>query len=386
LTALGICAFLLSIGVCFGQTGSDPDTPIAHVHLTLGDSPTSMTVTWQSNQVVDNALVTAWPVRYGQTPPQSQKDLVTAKPAQHTYKYGSYTVNMYDAILSGLEPDSYYNYLISCGGTTTPVYSFPSPIASAETNYTFAVMGDCRENYELFGKLMRMAREAGARFVVFTGDMTDGGSQSEWVYWFRGAAETLPFLPLMPLLGNHEMLSRAYFEQFVLPNTTDERNYSFDYGMAHFEVLFDSGEEKRFLAGTIPMLAANLAASRLPWKFIAMHKPPYASPPDISDATKEAIAAVAEDKGVSMVFSGHFHAYERSYPLLGGKQAKDGVVYLVSGGAGAALDEPESADYTAKQEAINHLVILEIGPESIRGTAKAANGSIIDEFAVTRRH
>ena len=38
----------------------------------------------------------------------------------------------------------------------------------------------------------------------------------------------------MPLLGNHEMLSKAYFEQFVLPNTVDEKNYSFDYGMARF--------------------------------------------------------------------------------------------------------------------------------------------------------
>ena len=386
-TALAICALFLSIGICLGQTVPDPDTmPISNVHLTLSGSAASMTVTWQSNQVVGNASVTVWQTRLGQAPPQNQKDLFVAKPVQHTYKYGRYTVNIYDALLNGLETNSSYNYLISCAGATTPVYSFPTPVAGTETGYTFAVMGDCRGNYEMFGKLMRMAREAGSRFVVFTGDMTDGGSQPEWVYWFHGAVETLPYLPLMPLLGNHEMLSKAYFEQFLLPNTTDERNYSFDYGMAHFEVLFDGLEEKSFLAQTMPVLTANLAASRLPWKFIAMHRPPYSSPPDASDGLRDAIAGVAEKSGVSMVFSGHFHAYDRSYPLLGGKQAKDGVVYLVSGGAGATLDEVERSDYTAKAEAIYHLVILDISPESIRGTAKAADGSIIDEFIVARRH
>ena len=48
----------------------------------------------------------------------------------------------------------------------------------------------------------------------------------------------------MPLLGNHEMLTRAYFEQFVLPHANaEEKNYYFTFGMAQFGIL-DDGDEK----------------------------------------------------------------------------------------------------------------------------------------------
>ena len=41
----------------------------------------------------------------------------------------------------------------------------------------------------------------------------------------------------MTLLGKHEMLSKAYLEQFVLPNSVDEKNYSSITGWQEGEVL-----------------------------------------------------------------------------------------------------------------------------------------------------
>ena len=99
MTVLGVCVLLLSLGICMGQTAPVPSPgPIADVHLTLGASPSAITVTWQSNQVVDNAMVTAWPARLGQTPPANEKDLIVSKPQQHTYKNGAFTVNVSDAV------------------------------------------------------------------------------------------------------------------------------------------------------------------------------------------------------------------------------------------------------------------------------------------------
>jgi len=378
-------ALIVSTSVCWGQEVPLSEMKISCVHLTLGDEPASMVVTWRSSLVTEDAMVKAWPARF-KTMAESGKDLITGKPNQHTYTFARDTVNVYDALLVGLEPNAGYNYQISCGGATSPVYSFQSPVVDTNTVFSFAVMGDCRGDYPLFGKLIKMAREAGARFVIATGDLTDSGTQPEWDLWFQGGAETLPYLPLMPLLGNHEMLTKAYFGQFVLPNSNaQEKNYYFTYGMAQFGVLYD-GDEKLILNESIPWLKAKLAASPLPWKFIALHKPPYASVPYIIDSLKEGIVRAAEESGAVMVFSGHRHTYERTFPLLGGKPAENGVVYVVSGGAGAPLDETASTDFTAKAAAVNHFVLLNVTADSILGMVKNSNGSVIDEFTVSKRH
>ena len=378
---------LAAVGVLIVLTMAGPmqaaDSPISAVHLTLTAKPTSMVVTWRADKVSADGIVKVWPARLGAAPENAQ-GLITAKPAQHTFNYARETVNVYDAVLEGLAPDTSYNYVISCGGTTTPVYSFQTPVGDESAPFTFAVLGDSRGNYELNGKLLKMAREAGARFVLYTGDMTDSGTQPEWNLWFRGVAETLPLLPIMPLLGNHEMLSKSYFQQFVLPSA-DEKNYLFTYGMAQFGVLYD-GDEKLILEQTLPWLTASFAASKSPWKFIALHKPPYASIPYIIDTLKDGVTKTAEDSGVAMVFSGHRHTYERTYPLLGGRQAENGVVYMISGGAGAPLDETVGTFYTAKAAAVNHFVILNVTANNILCVVKNADGSVIDEFTVTPRH
>ena len=128
------------------------ESPISAVHLTLTGKPTSMVVTWRADKVSTDALVKAWPARLGAAPENAQ-GLVTAKPSQHTFTYARETVNIYDAVLEGLAPDTSYNYVVSCGGTTTPVYSFQTPVDNENTPFSFAVMGDCRGNYALNGKL-----------------------------------------------------------------------------------------------------------------------------------------------------------------------------------------------------------------------------------------
>ena len=103
------------------------------------------------------------------------------------------------------------------------------------------------------------------------------------------------------------------------------------------------------------------------------------------DSLKQGIVAAAEESGAVMVFSGHRHTYERTFPLLGGKPAENGVVYMVSGGAGAPLDETTTTSYTAKAAAVNHFVLLNVTADNILGIVKSSNGSVLDEFTVTRR-
>lgn len=381
--AAGLCVLLLTV-VSFGQNAAPAvgDLPISCVHLTFTDAPDAMVITWRSSQVVSDAVVKAWPARL-KDQPAGGFDLITVKPVQHSFKSVRETVNVYDATLKGLEPNTVYNYVISCAGATSPVYQFQAPLTDPEAGFTFMVMGDSRGAYPLFGKFVRMAKEAGARFVLFTGDATEGCTQLEWNLWFSNAADSLPYIPLMPLHGNHELAGKAYFDNFVLPG--NERNYSFNFGMTHFSIVYDMTSSA--VKEGVAWLKQDLAASKATWKFVALHRPFYASSPDWDDSQspRDILLPIVEEGGVSMVFSGHVHLYERSVPMLGDKPTEGGIVYQVTGGAGAPLYLPGAGRTTAKCLATEHTIIYRITKTMMAATVLAPDGSVLDEYTVTPR-
>jgi len=111
-------------------------------------------------------------------------------------------------------------------------------------------------------------------------------------------------------------------------------NYSFDYGNAH--LLFLNSNPHVFNAqvdysapytappaGFTPYpsalrdwIANDLDSSSQPWKFVVYHHSAFSS----GDATQRnyqmrSISKLLEDHGVNMVFNGHEHNYQRTYPL-----------------------------------------------------------------------
>jgi uncharacterized repeat protein (TIGR01451 family) len=111
-------------------------------------------------------------------------------------------------------------------------------------------------------------------------------------------------------------------------------NYSFDYGNAHF--LFLNSNPHLFNAQvdysapyTAPpagftaypsalrdWIANDLDSSSQPWKFVVYHHSAFSS----GDATQRnyqmrAISKLLEDHGVNIVFNGHEHNYQRTYPV-----------------------------------------------------------------------
>ena len=358
-------------------------TTICMEHITFGkDASKEAIVTWRSKEGNAEGYVKYWPANSDES-----QAILQANAEIHSYRYARDEVNIYDARLTDLKPNTLYNYKIHCANKESPQYSFfTAPEPDSDIGFTFAVFGDSRGGYDIFGQLMRYAYEAGARFVVFTGDMTDGAVQAEWDHWFTVAADTMPNLPLMPIHGNHEAMSNTYFEQFVLPD--DEKNYSFDYGMTHWSIVLDNTEE--LVEEAKEWLTEDLAASDSTWKFIGTHKPFYSSAKkhDMKSSPAQIyLREVIEEGGVAMSFCGHIHNYERTYPLLKGKKADDGITYVVTGSAGAPpypIDKVE--DFSARAVNTRHFTIYEINPDMIKATAKAINGNIIDEYIAYPRN
>jgi hypothetical protein len=189
-----------------------------------------------------------------------------------------------------------------------------------------------------------------------------------------------------------------------------QSNYSFDYGNAHFlyldanpHLFNDNLPSSNAFNAAPPVFTAypsglkewiinDLDSSKQLWKIVVYHQPAFTS----GDATivnnqMRAVAKLLEDHGVSLVFNGHDHNYQRSLPMRATSRTAgpvsttagtpavyvdslfdgvthtvpDGVLYLVEGaggnrdfdgdlapprGSGLGLDQEDSATGTHTDE------------------------------------
>ena len=94
-------------------------------------------------------------------------------------------------------------------------------------------------------------------------------------------------------------------------------NFSFDYGNAHWTVL----DSNPYVDWTDPELRAwverDLAAAEThTWRFVAFHHPASTRrKAHFDDQQMRLLADVFEAGRVDVVFSGHVHNYQRTYPL-----------------------------------------------------------------------
>jgi 3',5'-cyclic AMP phosphodiesterase CpdA len=200
-------------------------------------------------------------------------------------------------------------------------------------------------------------------------------------------------------------------------------NFSFDFGGAHWTVL----DVNPHVDWTDPALRAWLgrdlaAASGAAWRFVAMHHPAFqSSRSHFDDQHTRVLADVFERGRVAVVFSGHVHNYQRSRPLRfvaapgsdgrlvdrrghvagrfrldraydGATRTRpDGVIYVVSGGGGARLYNPEQQaepaswqDFTARfVSTVHSLTVVDVAATELTVRQVSDQGEELDRFVVT---
>jgi hypothetical protein len=88
---------------------------------------------------------------------------------------------------------------------------------------------------------------------------------------------------------------------------------------------------------------------------------------------------------VSLVFSGHDHAYERSVPVHAGDEvahAENGTTYLVTGGGGAPLYGMDGDWWTAHSARVHHYTLVEIQGRLAQFSARETDGSVFDSLTL----
>ncbi len=383
---------------------------------------------------------------------------------------------VYRAMLKGLEPGGTFAYRVRRGDRELFSADGHAP-RSAGQPYRFAVFGDCAAGTAEQRAVAFQAYRARPDFAMITGDIVyTRGRISEyrdkfWPVYDADVASPSTGAPLLRstlfvgAAGNHDVAARdlekypdglAYFLYWdqpldgplgpesarLIPALTGPEatrsaflraagaayprmaNFSFDYGNAHWTVLDSNPYADWTDPELLGWLERDLAAARkATWRFVAFHHPPFnSSRAHSGDQRMRVLAEVFEAGRVDVVWSGHVHNYQRTFPMtfrpdrrtdvkpvvdadkVPGRWTLDksfdgrdktrpiGVIYVITGAGGATLydvdqqDDPASwQPYTDKFiSRINSLTVADVNGPTLTVRQVAADGRELDRFVVTK--
>lgn len=270
----------------------------------------------------------------------------------------------YEAAFTGLEAGAEYSYVVENRGFLGwkhPVagpYPTRAPLPQNRP-FRFLAFGDSGVGSNSQADLALLMVERKPDLIIHAGDLNQiaGEPEDYPVIFFEPYAALIRSIPLLPVLGNHDCFTkrgRPLLDFFVLPDNGpveawSERNFYFDFGDARFvglDVNAVDGEKGGVITAeemkttVAPWLRNVLTECDTRWKIVCFHHPIYTGSkhaPDGVAHVKEAYARVLEECGVSLVFNGHNHLYERSAPIREDRVVGegDGVVYITTGTGGA---------------------------------------------------
>ncbi len=454
-----------------GSASFAADVFLARPYLQLGDAPAStsgdLALLWHADDADAN-----WAVDYKSAPDPSWKTAESPSSVRVAVP-GVAAHRVYRAALRGLPPGGKFAYRVRKGAEV--VFSAEGTARkSADQPYRFVAVGDLAQGTPGQRAIAhRMVLER-PDFVMITGDIVYGrgriteyrerfwpvynaddqspsvggpllrstltvaapgnhdvGSRNLWLYpdglafyyyWaqpLNGPAEG-PFTP--PLTGPDE--NRKAFLDAAGPAYPRAVNFSFDYGNAHWTVLDANGYVDWRDPGLRGWVERDLAAAKAAtWRFVAFHHPGFnSSKAHFEEQQMRLIADVLEAGRVDVVFSGHVHNYQRSFPLsfVAGREADGrmartgnlvagrwtldktfdgrsntrprGVIYLVTGAGGAGLYNPEQQDrpetwqpFTDKFIAkVHSITVADVDGKTLTVRQVSADGVELDRFVVAK--
>ena len=371
------------------------------VYPYLGDTTaTSVVISWATRDAG------AGEVRYSLD--QTYSNVVAAVNSTYDGKY------WHSATVTGLTADTTYYYKVYAGGyDVTPwlAVTFTTASEATTSSFTFVALGDGRP-YTASSLPSQGALDVAAEMgqysfdlALHTGDIVNSGGicsgdDSSWNQYIRAYFDlyrgSMGDTPFYPSIGNHELNGgscgyQSYTDVYHLPGNgpsgDKEEYYSFDWGNAHF-VTLDTNQNYSAGSTQYDWLVNDLQASTQPWKFVFFHHPPFSSGPNGSTSEVQTyLVPIFETHDVDVVFSGHDHHYERTCPILNGActTVQDGgVVYYVTGGAGAPLHTASGDWFTAYSDNLNHFLKVELNDCLLHVDAIDVNGNVFDAYEIDR--
>jgi predicted phosphodiesterase len=450
-------------------------------YLQLGDRPSltdpeSLTLLWQTIDSKDN-----WSVQVKDDGARRWKSQAAPK-VQSVELPGNGPRCFFTGQLTGLAPGKPFDYRLL--RNDAPVFEAHAQARKAASQpYRFVVVGDCGTNSAPQRQVANQIYSAKPDFVMVPGDIVyNNGRLSEYMHRYfpiynseqatpdkgaplirstvfvaaagnhdidvmgRVVARDLDLFPdglgyfylwSQPLNGPPLVSGQANtpkligleshqsrFLKLAGPRYPRMANFSFDYGNAHIVVL-DANQYMDWLDPKLrTWLEDDLAsANNAKWRFVCFHQPGFNS--DLGHFIEQRmrlLSDIFERQKVDVVFNGHTHNYQRSYPLhfvpakreraKPGEQINavpgtwtldrafdgvtnthpDGVLYIVSGAGGAGLTGTYQAgnqstwqEFTFKFIAPPHsFTTCDVNDKTLIVRQLSADGDELDRFTITK--
>jgi predicted phosphodiesterase len=246
----------------------------------------------------------------------------------------------------------------------------------------FAVIGDTGTGDSPQFDVARQMAAARARFpfelVIMLGDNMYGRqSPQDFVDKFERPYEALLQRGVLfyASLGNHDNQNNRFYKGF---NMGGERYYTFARKNVRFFVLDSNQMDPQQRA----WLDDALQRSQDDWKVCYFHHPLYsdAGRHGSDVALRVTLEPLLIKYGVSVVFAGHDHVYERFTP-------QKGITHFVAGASGElrrgdVRPSPATAAYFDRDQSF---VLVEIDGDDLFFEAIARTGAIVDSGSVQRK-
>jgi len=359
---------------------------ISQIHIAQGLTPESMTISWVT---LDNCYSH---VTYG-TNYDFMDKYTFGKSISYDFTYILNKPTLYRSgyihhvLIDELLPSTTYFY--KCGdfvnSVKTNTLNFTTlPEVGEKTPITFAIIGDLGQTENSLSTMNHIMKDKNIQMILHAGDLSYADcNQPLWDSYGEMIEPLAKRVPWMVCAGNHEIefngtdysnLYTAFEKRYQMPYVRQaefgeviiksdinpninmpyctpsvfqsEYNYgnsfySFSTGLAHIIYLNPysntnmTSAQYRWLNNDLMRIDRNVT----PWVIVIMHCPWYNSNvKHYDDKQTILMRGYMEDLfynyNVNIVFSGHVHAYERTYPVYKNKTNNYGSVYITIGDGG----------------------------------------------------
>jgi len=233
---------------------------------------------------------------------------------------------------------------------------------------------DCQSNHIIHQKVVEQIAKHNPQYVFIGGDITQNGSRKdEFTAFFDVMKPLTDNAEIYPVLGNHDKDKDIFLKAFP---TVDSLTY---YVVEKDNIVWVMLNSNLKMAPGSPQyrwLQETLGKNSDRTIIVVMHHPVFSSGAHGDEkGFSFLLPSLFKKYSVAAVFSGHDHIYERS--------VKDGIQYIVFGGAGGRLYNKDSRnDYSVTfKKTHGFLMILPEG-DMTRLVAYDMEGNVIEEVNI----
>lgn len=267
-----------------------------------------------------------------------------------------------------------------------------------------AILGDSQNGMLIFNRLLKLSLRQKRDLFIHLGDMVQRAfSQMDWetCYWLP-MSKWVKEHPIIMVPGNHDVILGERTEYFgPVGNVTEmmEEDWGRDYMRKHAYhavsigpirwISLDSNEESDEQVHWLEQELQSVACQRAPFRILLLHIPPFIEYWDPIAWNTEGeskwpiygrtrLVPLFEKYRVDLVLSGHQHNYQRGY--------RNGVHYLISGGAGGQLDRHQVEQTGVYRHTFldHHYLILDATKDAIRLHCYDLKDHPIDSLEIPR--